>query len=119
MNTPTDDFSYLEENVRAAGFSLNDGILVGGLTDAKRLIEKYQSIIGDQTRTIAALNSCIGGVGSTTTENLVGFSRFENYIREDERNKVVELLMSMHRDANGNHNYYHFAANLIDKIGKD
>lgn len=107
---------YLEACVRSSGFSVNDGIVIGGMSDAKRLVEKYESLIEEQKRTIESLNSCLGGEGSTTTENLVGFSRFENNIRADERNNLIEVLMKMHQDANGSHNYYHYAANQISKI---
>ena len=34
-------------------------------------------------------------------------------IRAEERKRTVEILVEMHRKANGEHNYYHFAANEI------
>lgn len=38
---------------------------------------------------------------------------FERRVREEERSRAVDVLMEMHRKANGDHNYYHFAANEI------
>ena len=84
---------YLEACVRTAGFSVNDGIVYGGMSDAKRLVEKYEAIIEEQKLTIESLNSCIGGEGSTTTENLVGFSKFENSIRAPLQAKIDRLML--------------------------
>lgn len=39
--------------------------------------------------------------------------RFAALARAEERKRTVEILMELHRKANGQHNYYHFAANEI------
>jgi hypothetical protein len=39
--------------------------------------------------------------------------RFAELVRQDERNKFVKFLMDLHEDYKGDHNYYHFAANLF------
>jgi hypothetical protein len=39
--------------------------------------------------------------------------KFAAIVRAEERQRTVEILMEMHRKANGQHNYYHFAANEI------
>lgn len=39
--------------------------------------------------------------------------RFAELIRQDECNKFVNFLMDLHAKYEGNHNYYHCAANLF------
>ena len=39
--------------------------------------------------------------------------RFAALVRAEERKRTVEILMELHRKANGQHYYYHFAANEI------
>ena len=39
--------------------------------------------------------------------------KFYELVRHDERNKFVKFLMDLHEDYKGDHNYYHFAANLF------
>ena len=36
--------------------------------------------------------------------------------RVAERNRIVELLMEMHKKAGGEHNHYHYAANKIKEL---
>ena len=38
---------------------------------------------------------------------------FAALVAEAERQRTVDILMQLHRNANGEHNYYHFAANEI------
>ena len=42
-----------------------------------------------------------------------GYERFAALVRAEERKRTVEILMELHHKANGQHNYYHFAANEI------
>ena len=46
------------------------------------LVTKYLGQIDEQLRTIKALNSCINGPDSTTTENLTIVDRLEKRIQE-------------------------------------
>ena len=46
------------------------------------LDDNYQRLIDEQQRTIEALNSCINGPDSTTTENLTIVDRLEKRIQE-------------------------------------
>ena len=39
--------------------------------------------------------------------------RFAALVAEAERQRTIDILMELHRKANGQHNYYHFAANQI------
>jgi hypothetical protein len=39
--------------------------------------------------------------------------RFAELVRQDEREKFVKFLMDLHADYEGDHNYYHCAANLF------
>ena len=48
-----------------------------------------KEIIEEQRRTIVALNSLIGGEGSTTTENLTLVSRLQQQIKELEEYKFM------------------------------
>ena len=50
---------------------------------------------------------------ASQTRRLNRLERFAALVREDEREKIFEELMAMHREANGQHNYYHVAANEI------
>lgn len=38
---------------------------------------------------------------------------FAELVRQDEREKFVKFLMDLHADYEGDHNYYHCAANLF------
>ena len=42
--------------------------------------------------------------------------RFAALVRAEERKRTVKILMELHRKANGEHNYYHFAANEIQRF---
>lgn len=39
--------------------------------------------------------------------------RFAELVRQDEREKFIKFLMDLHADYEGDHNYYHCAANLF------
>jgi hypothetical protein len=43
---------------------------------------------------------------------------FAKLLIQHERKKCIDLLMSLHKaqSNNGNHNYYHFAANAIKEL---
>lgn len=49
--------------------------------------ESYRARIAEQLETIKALNDCIGGKGSLTTDNLVLVGRLEHRIAELERER--------------------------------
>ena len=51
--------------------------------------ESYRTRITEQLETIKALNDCIGGKGSLTTDNLVLVGRLEHQIAELERERDV------------------------------
>ena len=45
-------------------------------------VNRLHELLEEQKRTIQTLNDCLGGKGSTTTENIIGFCRMENLVRE-------------------------------------
>lgn len=45
-------------------------------------IKRLRELLDEQKGTIRALNDCLGGKGSTSTENIIGFCRMENLVRE-------------------------------------
>ena len=42
-----------------------------------------------------------------------GLERFATLVTEAERQRTIDILMELHSKTNGQHNYYHFAANQI------
>ena len=62
--------------------------------DYEAHINSLCSIIYEQRETIVSLNSCIGGEGSTTTDNLVRVSRLESIIT-----KQQAMIAELEKDA--------------------
>lgn len=60
---------------------------------------KLREIIAEQLLTITALNSCIGGEDSLTTDNLTTVSRLENEI-EDLKHDIGEYIKISNELAN-------------------
>lgn len=58
----------------------------------------------------------VGLVGKPTY--IEGLEAFAKLLAQHEREKCIDLLMSLHKaqSNNGNHNYYHFAANAIKEL---
>ena len=72
--------------------SLSEDAYLAGQASAEQSIENfslacesYRTRITEQLETIKALNDCIGGKGSCTTDNLVLVGRLEHQIVELER----------------------------------
>lgn len=65
-------------------------------------IKKLKEIIEEQKRSIIALNDCIGGEGSCTTDNLVRVGRLEHTIEFlTKRNEILKLALQEAIDGMG------------------
>ena len=70
---------------------------------------KSDFVIAELNRFAAIVREEVYKSDDMTTVYMVGFLDG----KEAERKCTVNILMDMHRKANGQHNYYHFAANEI------
>lgn len=75
---------------------------LNSVVEYDKMVARYEDIIEEQKRTIIALNDCIGGEGSCTTDNLVRVGRLEHTIQFlTKRNEILAMALQEAIDGMG------------------